>query len=64
MRNIRKHYLEEHEWENPKGRGRPKRDVIKLVPDVPWRSGVLYQRFFVQGPKSGYFKVRRDQGEN
>jgi hypothetical protein len=31
---------------------------------VPWRSGVLYQRFFVQGPKSGYFEVGRDRVES
>ena len=25
---------------------------------MPWRTGVHYQRFFKQGPKSGYFEVR------
>jgi len=25
--------------------------------DVPWKSGVYYQRFFTQGQKSGFFEV-------
>ena len=31
------------------------------VQEVPWRSGVQYQRFFTHGPKSGFFEVRRAQ---
>ncbi|KAH8749813.1 hypothetical protein BGZ57DRAFT_1010455 [Hyaloscypha finlandica] len=46
-----------HGWKTPSGRGRRKKDAT--IPDVPWRSGVSYQRFFVQGPKSGFFEVGR-----
>ena len=26
---------------------------------MPWRTGIKYQRFFKQGPQSGYFEVAR-----
>jgi hypothetical protein len=61
IRNIRKHAFETHGWKTPSGRGRRKKDAT--IPDVPWRSGVSYQRFFVQGPKSGFFEVGRGTGE-
>jgi len=60
-RNIRKHAFEAHGWKTPSGRGRRKKDAT--IPDMPWRSGVSYQRFFVQGPKSGFFEVGRGRGE-
>ncbi|KAK9316048.1 hypothetical protein V1522DRAFT_391665 [Lipomyces starkeyi] len=31
---------------------------------MPWRSGGLYQRLFVQGPKSGFFEVGRDRSQD
>ena len=61
MRNIRKHSFNAHSWKSSSGRGRPKKGAAN--PPVPWRSGVLYQRFFVQGPKSGFFEVGRGRVE-
>ena len=63
-RNIKKHCSKEHHWENPRGKGRPKEDPMEPIPGMPWRSGVLYQRLFVQGSKSGFFEVGRDRAEN
>ena len=57
IRNIQKHSFEVHSWKSSSGRGRPKKGAAN--PHVPWRSGVLYQRFFVQGPESGFFEVAR-----
>ena len=59
MRQIQKHSWEMHRWKSTDKGGRPKKNAVKAVYKVPWRSGVLCQRFFVQGPKSGYFEVGR-----
>ena len=54
-RSIVKHYREEHGWENPRKRGeRLKKNEEE---EIPWKSGVSYQRFFTKGSKSGYFQV-------
>jgi len=54
-KTMMKHYREEHGWENPRKRGeKMKRNEEE---EVPWKSGVHYQRFFVQSPKNGYFQV-------
>lgn len=63
IRNIRKHSWSEHGWKSINKGGRPKKDAPKVSQEVPWRSGVLYQRIFVQGPKSGFFEVGRDRTE-
>jgi hypothetical protein len=62
--NIKNHYSKEYHWQNPRGKGRPKEGPRETALDVPWRGGVLYQRLFVQRPKSGVFEVGRDQGQN
>jgi len=54
-RSIVKHYREEHGWENPRKRGERLKKNEKE--DVPWKSGIYYQRFFTQGQKSGFFEV-------
>ena len=56
IKKLQVHSWEKHQWKAP--RGRPKKDAAKPT-NIPWRSGVSYQRFFVQGPKSGFFEVGR-----
>ncbi|KAK6591896.1 hypothetical protein H4I95_12023 [Botrytis cinerea] len=44
-----------HQWENPQKKGRPEtgREV-----QVPWRTGVHCQHFFVRGPGAQFFEVQ------
>jgi RecQ family ATP-dependent DNA helicase len=56
IRRMQEHCREEHEWKNKNKGGRPKKRSSKNQ-EVPWRTGVHCQRFFIQGPKSGYFEV-------
>lgn len=51
---IRKHCRTKHGWVNQQ-KGRPK--AGKEV-QVPWRSGVHCQHFFVRGPGAQYFEVQ------
>lgn len=50
-----------HGWKSARGRGRPRRHGREITgqPGNPWRCGVSYQRFFAQGPNSGFFEVNR-----
>ena len=57
-RGMRAHQWEEHKWKSKQKRGRPKRRVHDGDDQVPWRTGVYCQRFFIQGHKSGYFEVQ------
>ena len=54
-RSIVKHYREEHGWENPRKRGEKLKKNEEE--EVPWKSGVSYQRFFTKGLKNSYFQV-------
>jgi len=58
-RHIRRHCLQKHGWQSHQKGGRPKRSKNTEVAMVPWRTNVHCQRFFIQGPKSGYFEVGR-----
>jgi Orsellinic acid/F9775 biosynthesis cluster protein D len=60
VRRIQEHCHKRHDWINPKKAGRPRKSDVIQEEDMPWRSGVKYQRFFKQGAKSGYFEVGRD----
>ena len=62
-KKMQEHCRQVHSWENKQRRGRPRRDGRDEQQEVPWRTGVTYQRFFKQGPKSGYFEVGRGMGE-
>lgn len=55
VRKIQEHCRVIHQWENPQKKGRPEtgRDV-----QVPWRSGVHCQHFFVRGPGAQFFEVQ------
>ncbi|KAH6702795.1 hypothetical protein BKA61DRAFT_704075 [Leptodontidium sp. MPI-SDFR-AT-0119] len=54
---IQEHCRHVHQWENPQKKGRPEigRDV-----QVPWRTGVHCQHFFVRGPGAQYFEVQAE----
>ena len=53
---MREHSWEVHGWRSKNKGGHPKKRQNQNQ-DVPWRTGVHYQRFFKSGPKSGYFEV-------
>ena len=57
IQGIKKHCREEHRWKSKDKGGRPKKRRNQNQ-EVPWRIGVYCQRFFKQGPKSGYFEVQ------
>lgn len=52
--NIQKHYRVKHEWVNTRKRGGQEkgRDI-----EVPWKTGVHCQHFFVRGPGAQFFEV-------
>lgn len=51
---IREHCYRAHQWENPIGSGRPE---AGRETEVPWRSAVHCQHFFVRGEGSQFFEV-------
>ena len=57
IRKIQEHCRQVHQWENPQKKGRPEtgRNV-----QVPWRTGVHCQHFFVRGPGAQYFEVQAE----
>ena len=57
VRKIQEHCRQVHQWENPQKKGRPEagREV-----QVPWRSGVHCQHFFVRGPGAQYFEIQAE----
>jgi len=57
IRRMQLHQWEEHQWKSKQKRGRPKRSIEDN--QVPWRTGVHCQRFFIQGHKSAYFEVQK-----
>ncbi|KAM3067126.1 hypothetical protein ACMFMG_011681 [Clarireedia jacksonii] len=54
-RKIQEHCRQVHQWENPQRKGRPE---VGRDRQVPWRSGVHCQHFFVRGPGAQYFEVQ------
>ena len=52
-RPIQNHLKENHDWENPRIRGRKKR----LHENNPWQINVPCQQFFKSGPGKEYFRV-------
>ncbi|KAH7199215.1 hypothetical protein BKA60DRAFT_601312 [Fusarium oxysporum] len=54
---IQQHYVTQHSWTNPQGRGRPR--IHDPRPQKPWREGVMCQRFFRSRAASGWFEVGR-----
>ncbi|KAH7186861.1 hypothetical protein DER44DRAFT_858398 [Fusarium oxysporum] len=57
IRGIQGHYREEHEWSNPRGRGRRLRNQPIDPREVLWRAGVQAQRLFRNGPASSWLEV-------
>ncbi|KAK2599189.1 hypothetical protein QQS21_005380 [Conoideocrella luteorostrata] len=60
-KNMELHCRRVHGWRSAARRGRPRRhaEETKII-DRPWRNGVKYQRFYLQGPQSNFFEVSRD----
>ena len=46
IKRMQEHSFIIHRWENPQKPGRPKKHTAIETQEVPWRSGVQYQRFF------------------
>lgn len=60
LKRIRQHLKDEHEWDLELKAGRRSAAMAEQErSNNPWRSGVLYQRFFLMGPRSEYFEVAR-----
>ncbi|KAL6405826.1 hypothetical protein AUP68_10965 [Ilyonectria robusta] len=59
VQKIQAHCRDCQEWHNTQGRGRPKQRGIESPPDLPWREGVLCQRFFPSRAASRLFEVGR-----
>src|ERR1700761_705510 len=60
-KRIGEHSWEEHHWKSTnKGGWSQKKSSTRVVQEVPWRIRVQYQRFFMHGPKSGFFEVGRN----
>ena len=53
------HQWEDHKWKSKRKGGRPKKKTNNRDHQVPWRTSVHCQRFFIQGHKSGYFEVQK-----
>jgi len=60
IERIQKHCREEHRWKSKNKGGRQKKRG-NTNQAAPWRTGVHCQRFFKQGPKSGYFEVQNEE---
>jgi Orsellinic acid/F9775 biosynthesis cluster protein D len=60
LQQIQEHCWEVHRWKSKNKGGRPRKQRNQNQ-EVPWRTGVHYQRFFKSGPKSGYFEVRAEE---
>ena len=54
VQKIQEHCRVVHGWVNPQKKGRP--EVGREV-EVPWRSGVHCQHFFIRGPGAQFFEV-------
>ena len=54
LQQIQEHYEKEHSWVNPQKRGRPESGSEV---QVPWKTGVHCQHFFVRGPGAQFFEV-------
>ncbi|KAJ3455643.1 hypothetical protein MRS44_017125 [Fusarium solani] len=60
LKRIRQHLKDEHEWNlELKASRRSAAMAEQERSNNPWRSGVLYQRFFLTGSRSEYFEVAR-----
>ena len=57
-KKMQEHCWEEHRWKS-KNKGGRRKKRSNTNQEVPWRTGVHCQRFFKQGPKSGYFEVEK-----
>ncbi|CZS75061.1 unnamed protein product [Fusarium graminearum] len=59
LKKIQAHCHNCQHWDNPQSRGRPRQVTSELQVELPWREGVLCQRFFPSRRASGWFEVGR-----
>jgi hypothetical protein len=57
IQKIQKHCSDEHQWINPRGRGRPPPDCHDAAHELPWEEGVACQRFFPSRAGNKWFQV-------
>lgn len=58
LQSIQSHCRQQHGWQNPNNRGRPKAEGQSPgVFEVPWRKNVSCQRLFRSRAASGWFEV-------
>ncbi|KFA71004.1 hypothetical protein S40288_10386 [Stachybotrys chartarum IBT 40288] len=62
-KRMREHFRQTHKWDPNTKAGRRPTEPNTNVQDMPWRTGVRYQRLFMKGPRSDYFEVERDRTE-
>ncbi|CZS75066.1 unnamed protein product [Fusarium graminearum] len=57
IQKIQKHCAENHQWINPRGRGRPAPSCHTPADELPWEEHIACQRFFPSGEGSKWFQV-------
>lgn len=57
VKHMQDHCWKEHQWKSKQKKGRPGKN--RSMDKALWETGISCQRFFAQGPKSGYFQVGR-----
>lgn len=63
VKNMEMHCRSVHGWKSSAPRGRPRRRAKGVgAGSRPWRTGVHYQRFYRQGPRSTFFEVSKGAG--
>ena len=60
VQQMQTHCFEEHQWVNPRGRGRPTTGCATPQDELPWIEGVPCQRFFSSRGGSQWFEVGRN----
>ncbi|EXL64628.1 hypothetical protein FOPG_19117 [Fusarium oxysporum f. sp. conglutinans race 2 54008] len=57
VQKIQKHCADEHQWTNPRGRGRLQPGCHMSAHESPWEEGVICQRFFPSRAGSRWFQM-------
>ncbi|TPX16410.1 uncharacterized protein E0L32_012428, partial [Thyridium curvatum] len=60
-RQMQKHCEAAHSWSNNRRRGRYNQRAERMLPPVPWRTGVQCQQMFPNRAGSSWFEVGRGQ---
>lgn len=60
VQQMQAHCSEEHQWVNPRGKGRPNTSCAAPPDELPWIKGIPCQRFFSSRGGSRWFEVGRN----